>query len=103
MSKERKSALISISGTAYAALLYCYPRDFRQKFATEIADVFESLLRDAITERGLAGMVSSWRFALWELFTVAAPLRLASSPVMAGAIALLASFALVLSFFRAVT
>jgi hypothetical protein len=103
MSPGRELTIIRLNRAAYAALLLFYPSDLRHKFATEMADVFEALLRDAIAERGPAGMISSWRSALWELLTVAAPLRLASNAVMAGAVAFLASSALVLFFFRAVT
>jgi hypothetical protein len=48
-------------------------------------------------------VTSLWRSALWELLTVAVPLRLASNAVMAGAISFLASSVLFLVFFRAVS
>jgi hypothetical protein len=60
-------------------------------------------MRDAIIERGPMATISLWQSALWELLTVALPLRLASNAVMAGAISFLASLALFLVLFRAVT
>ncbi len=103
MSIGRELAVVRLSRVVYAGLLVFYPRDLRYKFGAEMADVFEALMRDAIVERGTAGTISLWRSALWELLTVAVPLRLASSAVMAGAISFLASSVLFLVLFRAVT
>lgn len=100
---ERELAIVRLSRVVYAGLLIFYPTDLRRKFGAEMADVFEVVMRDAIVERGLAGMFSPWRSALWELLTVAVPSRLASNVVMAGMISFLASSLLVLAFFRAVT
>jgi hypothetical protein len=103
MSVARELAIVRSSRVVYAGLLIFYPCDVRQKFGAEMADVFEALMRDAIVERGPAGTISLWRSALWELLTVAVPLRLASNTVIAGAISLLASALLFLVFFRAVS
>ena len=102
MSIERRLAIVRVSRVVYASLLIFYPGDLRHKFGAEMADVFEAVLGDAIVERGPAGMISLWRSALWELLTVAVPLRLASNAVMAGAISFLASSVLFLFFFRSV-
>lgn len=89
MSTEKELATVRLSRVIYAGLLIFYPGDLRHKFGNEMADVFQAVMRDAIVERGLAGMISLWRYALWELLTVAVPLRLASNAVMAGAISFL--------------
>jgi len=103
MSIEKELAIVGLSRVVYAGLLIFYPDDLRHKFGAEMADVFQAAMRDAIVERGPAGMISLWRCALWELLTVAVPLRLASNAAIAGAISFLASSVLVLVFFRAVT
>jgi len=103
MSTERRLTIVRWSRALYAGLLIFYPTDLRRKFSEEMADVFEAAVQDAIVERGLAGVTSLWRSALWELLTVAVPLRLASNEAMAGAISFLASTVLLLAFFRAVT
>ena len=103
MSIDRRSALVRLQRGLYTRLLIFYPPGLRDKFGAEMAEVFEAVLHDAVVEGGLGGIVSPWRCALWELLTVAAPLRLASNTVMAGAVSLLASSVLVLAFFRAVT
>jgi hypothetical protein len=98
-----ESAFARGSRVVYEALLIFYPPDVRRRFGAEMAEVFEALMHDAVIEHGLRGTVSLWRSALWELLTVALPLRLASNAVMAGAISLLVSSALFLVLFRAVT
>jgi len=103
MSTERRLTIIRWSRAGYAGLLIFYPTDLRREFSEEMADVFEAAVQDAIVERGPAGVTSLWRSALWELLTVAVPLRLASNEAMAGAISFLASTVLLLAFFRAVT
>ena len=103
MSIETELAMVRLSRAVYGGLLVFYPCDLRHNFGAEIAAVFEELMRDAVAERGAAGMVSLWRSALWELLTLALSSRLASNAVKAGAISLLASSALFLVLFRAVS
>ena len=66
-------------------------------------DVFNAQLCDAIAEGSAMEFFRLWRSALWELLTVALPSRLASNEVMAGTLSFLASAALFLVFFRAVS
>ena len=103
MSIASESVFARRSRAVYEALLIFYPRDLRHKFGAEMAEVFEALIRDAVLGHGLAETISLWRSALWELLTVALPLRLASNAVVAGAISFLVSSVLFLVFFRAVT
>jgi len=103
MPIQRRAALIRLNRVLYTRLLIFYPADLRRKFGDEMADVFEAVLSDAVDEGGLTGVITPWGCALWELLAVAAPLRLASTTLMAGAVSVLASSVLVLAFFRAVT
>jgi len=92
--------IIRASRQAYSGLLILYPGDLRRRFAAEMADVFEDLMREAAARRGPRGIAAIWRSALWELLTVAAPSRLASNTAMAGALSFLASSVLFLVFFQ---
>jgi hypothetical protein len=96
-------AVVRISGIIYRRMLLFYPPELRYKFSEEMQDTFVALLGDAIVERRAADVFGLWRLALSELLTVALPLRLASEPVMAGALSFVASAALFLVFFRAVS
>lgn len=93
---------IQLSSFIYRHLVIFYPRECRHKFGSEMVEVFEDLLDDAIRRRDASGIVSLWSSALWELLSVAAPLRLENTVVIAGALSLVASSALFLAFFRAV-
>jgi hypothetical protein len=101
MNAGTKSAIIRGSRMAYSGLLMCYPRELRRRFGAEMTDLFETVLREAVVERGAAGIASSWGLALWELLTVAVPLRLTSNAVIAGALSFLVSSTLFLLFFQA--
>jgi hypothetical protein len=72
----------------YGALLFPYPRDFRQRFGGEMAATFADQIRNKWNQSGLAGVSRVWRGAVWELFSVAV---------------FLGSSALCLAFFRAVS
>ena len=94
-----QSKLIRASQFAYVRLLACYPRELRSRFGDEMAEVFAESLCKAAVQRGMPGIAARWGGALWELFTVAAPLRLESTRLRAGALSLLASAMLFLAFF----
>jgi hypothetical protein len=95
--------IIRLSRFVYGHLLIFYPRELRCSFGTEMMDVFEDLMYEAVLQSGPAGMVSLWGSALWELLSVAAPLQLCNTTVIAGALSFVASSALFLVFFRAVS
>ena len=100
MNTSSQFRIIRASRFAYAGLLIVYPRDLRRRFGSEMVEVFEDATHEALTRSGPRGIAMIWRSALWELLTVAAPSRLASNAVMAGALSFLASSALFLVFFR---
>jgi len=103
MPISREPAIARTSRIIYGGLLMFYPPALRRKFGEEMVDVFVATLCDATVERRAVGIFSLWRSALWELLTVALPSRFASNAVMAGALSFLASAALFLVFFRAVS
>jgi hypothetical protein len=93
----RKSCLL------YNVLLFAYPRDFRQRFGSEMLTTFSEQMCSEWKRSGLVGIFQVWRSALWELLSVAVPLQLRSSIVVAMALSCLWSSALFLALFRAVS
>jgi len=87
----------------YGELLFAFRRDFRQRFGGEMAATFADQIRNEWNQSGLAGVSRVWRGAVWELFSVAVPLQMRSSVVIAAALSFLGSSALGLAFFRAVS
>ena len=103
MRIAREPAVARVSRTVYGGLLMFYPAELRRRFGEEMQDVFVAQVCDAAAGKKAAEVFSLWQAALWELLTVALPGRLASNGVRAGALSLLASAALFLLFFRAVS
>jgi len=95
--------IIQLSCYLYGALNLCYPPDLRRQFDCEMLQVFDDQVWEAWQRRGVRGFVRVWRTALWELFTVAVPLRLQSPALIAAALSLLGSAALCAAFLRAVS
>ena len=58
--------LLDFSERLYAALLRFYPPNFRQRFAAEMEQVFQSLCIDAYTKSGGSGLISLWLPVLWD-------------------------------------
>lgn len=92
-----------LSSLVYRRLLIFYPYEFRSKFGTEMVEVFEEAMRDVVLQRGSAGAVFLWVSALWELISTSAPFWLQDPTLMAGTLSLVASTALFLALFRAVS
>ena len=65
----------SILVSAYRASLGFYPADFRQKFAIEMAQVFEDQLHEEWEHRRFAGIGLVTATAIWEIVSVALPLQ----------------------------
>jgi hypothetical protein len=95
--------LVQLCRNAYRVLFLCYPSDLRRRFDMEIADVFAEQLCGEWQRRGLRGFARVWSTALWELLTVAAPLRLQSPSFIAFAVSLLGAAAFCAAFLRAVS
>jgi hypothetical protein len=64
---ETNDRLIRRSLGIYRLILRLYPRGFRERFGSPMADTFERLLIDAIGSRGRSGAFDVWRTVLAEL------------------------------------
>jgi hypothetical protein len=78
-------------------------REFRQRFGVEMTQVFADQMWGEWQRHGFVGMVRVGFTAAWEVVSVAAPLQLRNSVVIAAALSLVSSSALFLAFFRAVS
>ncbi len=58
---------ITISDRIYCLLLHAYPVSFRVAFGSRMAQVFRESCRDALHQRGLAGLLPLWFQALDDL------------------------------------
>jgi hypothetical protein len=87
----------------YKMLLFMYPGDFRLRFGSEMVTTFSDLICGEWEYHGLPGVARVWRFALGEVFSVAVPLHLQNSIVVAISLSFLCSSALFLTIFRAMT
>jgi hypothetical protein len=97
------TSAIRLNGGLYRLVLFAYPRDFRLRFGTEMATTFLEQIRAEREHDGLIGVVRVWRTAIAELFSVAVPLQLRSSIVLAMCLSFLCSFALFITLLRATT
>jgi hypothetical protein len=87
----------------YRLLLGCYPREFRQRFGAEMTQVFADQMQEEWKRHGVVGIVRVGLIAGWEVMSVAAPLQLHNSVVIAVALSFVSSSALFLALFRAVS
>lgn len=94
--------IVHLSARAYRWLLRVYPQELRARFATDMAEVFEDLLHDALEQRGAAGIVELWRDTLLEFATVAVPARLKPDVIIAGSLSLVVSSLITWVFLHAV-
>ena len=58
--------LIALSDRMYRALLQAYPAPFRERFASEMAQVFQSVCQDAYAEAGAGGVMRLWLSTAWD-------------------------------------
>jgi hypothetical protein len=94
---------IELSIQVYRCLLRVCPHDFHQRFAEEMLNVFEDLLRDEAADHSPFGVVPLSCSAYSELIRVAVRLRLREMPLAAAGLSCMISSALFLAFFRAVS
>lgn len=87
----------------YKMLLLLYPGDFRVRFAGEMVATFSDLICGEWECNGLPGVARVWRCALGEVFSLALPLQLQNSMVIAISLSFLCSAALFITIFRAMT
>jgi len=87
----------------YKMLLFMYPGDFRLRFGSEMVTTFSDLICGEWECNGLPGVARVWQYALGEVFSVAVPLQLQNSIVIAISLSFLCSSALFITIFRAMT
>jgi hypothetical protein len=97
------TSAVQLSCGLYKMLLFAYPSDFRLRFESEMVTTFSDQICGEWEQNGLPGVVRVWRSALAEVLSVAVPLQLQSSIVVATSLALLSSFALFMAIFHAMT
>jgi len=95
------TSAVQMSCVLYKMLLFAYPSDFRLRFGNEMVTTFSDLLHGEWQNNGLPGVARVWRSALAEVLSVAVPLQLGSSAVIATSLALLSSFALFMAILYA--
>jgi hypothetical protein len=93
---------IQLSCWMYRRLLFMYPRELRERFSMQMVEIFEDLLLDAATRRGVRGMVPVGCQALWELLSVGLLLRMQTTEAIAGVLSLFISSVIAWGLFRAV-
>ncbi|MGA2358880.1 MAG: hypothetical protein ABSF66_07770 [Terriglobales bacterium] len=87
----------------YRLLLGFYPREFSQRFGAEMTQVFADQMQEEWKRHRVVGIVRVSLIAGWEVMSVAVPLQLHNSAVIAVALAFVSSSALFLALFRAVS
>ena len=97
------SNAFKMSCCLYRLLLGFYPREFRQRFGAEMTQVFADQMLAEWKRRRVLGLVRVALIAAWEVMSVAAPLQLHNSIVIAAALSFVSSSALFLALFRAVS
>jgi len=97
------SSAVRVSCGLYKMLLFTYPGDFRLRFGSEMVTTFSDLICGEWEHHGVPGVARVWRSALGEVFSVAVPLQLQNSIVVAISFSFLCSSALFMTVFRAMT
>ena len=97
------TSAVRVSSGLYKMVLLTYPRDFRLRFGSEMATTFSDQICGEWEHSGLPGVARVWRSALGEVFSVAVPLQLQNSIVVAISLSFFCSSALFLTIFRAMT
>ena len=72
-----ESAVIEVSRKVYETSLALYPKDLREEFAGEMAEVFEEQIVDAYQEQGVRGLLRVWLCAAREFVGIAITSQLA--------------------------
>src|SRR3954468_19188914 len=60
MRSQRHRRARALSVAAYDALVRAYPASFRAEYANEMRWAFSRLCEDAVSSRGLAGLLDVW-------------------------------------------
>lgn len=52
--------MLTTSERVYQLLLWLYPSDYRREYGADMMQLFRDLRRDALRERGAAGLIDLW-------------------------------------------
>ena len=80
------SPILDFSRKVYERSLICYPKDVRDDFGSEMAEVFTEQVLDAHSRSGFVGILRVWFGATREIVTVALPGRLAQRAIPIAAV-----------------
>ena len=97
------TSVVRASCALYKIFLFIYPGDFRLRFGSEMAATFSDLIRGEWECNGLPGVTRVWRCALGEVLSVAVPLQLHNSMVVAIVLSFVCSSALFIAIVGAMT
>ncbi len=78
---KRKPCILEFSHKGYEALLWCYPKDLRADFGSEMLNIFDDQMAEAYSQSGFAGLLHVWFRVTCEIVTVALPGQLARRAV----------------------
>lgn len=68
----RKDAqLLDLSQRVFTRLLVLYPREYRQEYGTQMAQLFKDCSREAVGQSGAAALLILWTATLLDLFKTA--------------------------------
>ena len=94
--------MVRASVYVYRSLLLVYPRELQARFRTDMAEVFEDLLCEAVDQGGPRDVATLWCTVFVELATVALPSRLKPNVIIAGRLSFVLSSLITWVFLRAV-
>ena len=94
---------LKVCSQTYGLLVILYPRDLRRHFGEEMTEVFDQQLREAWDQRGLAGLLRVWLWAIGELLCVALPAQLAQPIIVVPTLSLISNSFLFLVILRALS
>jgi hypothetical protein len=66
-----RDAILRVSERLYRALLVAYPREFRDAYGPQMAQVFRDSCRETVVQADIGGLVLLWARTLWDLLSTA--------------------------------
>jgi hypothetical protein len=64
-----RNILFRLAAGLYRALLFGYPKEFRNRYGFEMNQIFRAQMRDALSSRGILGFSSFCMRTAWDSFT----------------------------------
>jgi len=94
--------MVRASVYVYRCLLLVYPRELRARFSTDMAEIFEDLLCEAVDQGGPREVAALWCTVFVEPAAVALPSRLKPNVIIAGGLSFVLSSLITWVFLHAV-